>query len=120
LISKTSEQVVKEFLGIHLELDDLKLNEIFVKVIDTSTLPTDIVDSITFEIAVNPYFITTGTNVTNTQYHLLDRKMFYHVVHTKINPFTREEIDQCVLEQLNQTPEVMQMRKNVYDKIISI
>jgi hypothetical protein len=99
IIDKYEYIIVTEETKILLNINDTK-----IKVInDEEDLITDV---ISYQIVVNPYFIKSGNN----NYHLIDRKTYMMLTHSKINPFTREYIDKTLMDEFNESCEIIKMR----------
>ena len=110
IIDKYEYIIVTKETKILLNNTDTK-----IKVInDEEDLITDVIG---YQIVINPYFIKSGNN----NYHLIDRKTYMMLIQSKINPFTREYIDKTLMDEFNESCEIIKMRdekKNILEKII--
>jgi len=121
IITNESDRILHELFGS--DYDDTVYP--LIKVIDSSQVPIDLVDTIKCDIALNPYYITTGStnstdSINNIQYHLIDRKTYYGIIRMKTNPFTRESIDKESLDRLNEQDNIKFMRNDVWSRILNI
>lgn len=113
MLTKESYKIMYNILGI-----DCSSEGITIKVLDTTRVENDLLDSIKYDIAFNPYYITTGDTLHNVQYHIIDRKTYYSIIRSKMNPFTREVITRSSLDALNEQANVKSMRDNIYAKLL--
>lgn len=110
IISNTTYDILKDNFSITKDIFDC------IKVYDAAKLDNDILDIITYDIAINPYYITTGKD-ESLEYYLIDRKTYYHIMRCGSHPFTRENITINELELFNISSEVMLMKSKVTNKI---
>lgn len=114
IINKNSDNILKKYLKLDLELElNDEYNNNQIKVMSFEEFPSDTIDVIKCDIAINPYYIKTGENTFN----LMDRKTIYNLFRTKIHPFTRELIDKNSIETFNETEEVQLLRTEIISKI---
>jgi hypothetical protein len=122
IINNNSLKILTDTLGLIINNPDHK-DTLQLKIIDKDNLiilpnvnVTEITDVITYEIVMNPYFIKTS-NQDNAQICLIDRKTYFSICRTQLNPFTREHIDKETLDNFNKTNDIEQKRKAITEKV---
>jgi hypothetical protein len=128
IITKESNRILCDIFGQeHTNLIDSSN----VKIIDTSQVPDNLIDMIKCDIALSPYYISTGRESNQSleeeinskdhiQYHLIDRKTYFGIIRSKMNPFTREPIDKKYLDKLNEQTNIKCMRNDILSQLLEI
>lgn len=118
IITSETDRILFELFGSEY-MNMFNNNSINIKIINSSKVPNDLLDSIGCDVVLNPYYVVTG-NDTNKQYHLIDRKTYYGIIRLKTNPFTREVINKYSLDKLNEQDDIRAMRENVLSRLLEL
>lgn len=124
-----------------------KYPESKIKIVDiTKNIPpTIILDSISYDIIYTPYlipvkhelyqFLSEYINSSSDKnsisinesdrlsiydlcsYHIVDRKTFYEIKRTEINPFNRQYLNNIILEEINNLDFIMNMKNSIKEEI---
>jgi hypothetical protein len=120
MIDTNSERIMREILEIDFVKEfDSDPSQHKVKVISADSISDDLTDVIKCDLAINPYYVRTGDDLNQTL-HIIDRKTLYNMYRTKLNPFTRQPIDQNIIDDFNETPCIKQLRLDALQKINSL
>ncbi len=105
IINKNTEKICVDMIGIKIP-DDMRI-------IDYEILSQEYKDVITCDLVMNPYYITAGTD----ELFLIDRKTMLSLSETKINPFTREDMNRQMMEEFNNRPDIIEHKKKYMENI---
>lgn len=113
ILDRDSERILNDILNINI-LQNQDSNQGYkIKIIDDLNLPQELCDVIKCDLVINPYFI----KMNNGDLQLIDRKTFLNIARNKIHPFTREIIDIKLLEEFNNSKDILKLRIEILEKI---